>query len=139
VAGLRVQGTQRRLELVERVDPPGGLAAHAGGRLEHDRQADLGDERLGVGPRLDQLVPGARESVLAELLLHPGLVAEQVGGLGGRPRDAEGLADLAELDLERLENPEQAVDLAVPALEDLGRLAQLAGIEAVLDLDHVSE
>ena len=73
-------------------DPPGRLAAHAGGRLEHDRQADLGDERLGVGPRAEQAVARARQAVAAQLVLHARLVAEQLGGLGAgaRARRARG-------------------------------------------------
>ena len=50
------QRAQRGAQLVERADPPRRLAAHAGRRLEHQRQPDLGDERLGVAPGADQLV-----------------------------------------------------------------------------------
>jgi len=77
--------------------------------------------------------------VLAQLLLHARLVAEQVGRLRIRTGDPERLADLAELDLQRLEDADDAIDLAVSTLEDLGGLAELGGIEAVLDADEVGE
>jgi hypothetical protein len=54
-------------------------------------------------------VPRARQAVSAQLILHARLVAEQVGGRRGRAWDTERLTQLTELDLEHLEDPDDAV------------------------------
>jgi len=139
VLGAGVHRRHRRPQLVGAVDPPGRLAAHAGGRLEHQREADLGHERLGVGPRADDGVAGTRQPVLAQLVLHPRLVAEQIGGDRIGAGHAQRLADLGELDLQRLEDAEHPVQLAVAVAQGPGRVDELGGVETVVDPDDVVE
>src|SRR5437868_2102252 len=74
-----------------------------------------------------------------ELALHPRLVAKQLRGLGRRPRHAERAPHLAELDLQRLEDAEHAVDPAVPPLQHPRGGDQLSCVEPVTHGDHVGE
>ena len=59
--------------------------------------------------------------MLSELVFHTGLVAEQIRRVRIRTRHVERAAELGELHLERLEDPEHAVELSVPALEHATR------------------
>src|SRR4051812_21195472 len=119
-----MQGAQRGPQLIDVADPPGRLAAHARRWLEHERKSDLGDECLGIAPVVDQTMSRARQTVATQLVLHPGLVAEQISGLGVRSGDPELAPELGELDLERLEDADHPVDRAMTPDEDTPGLAQ---------------
>jgi hypothetical protein len=130
---------ERALEAGEVAHPKRGLGAHAGGRLHHDGEAHLVDELLRVGPAPHQAMARRGQARSPERVLHAGLVAEQIGGLGQRAGNAEVLARLGELHLERLEDPQDAADLSVLLLERADGVDELLGGEPVLDLDHVVE
>ena len=107
------------------------------GGFEHDGQADLGDEAFRVLPRTNQSMPRAGQAVAPELVFHPRLVPEQIGRLGIRAGHAEGLPQLRQLHLQRLQDAEHAVELAVTSLEQAGRLDQVCGIEPVRYPDQI--
>ena len=94
----RAQAPRGLEQLLERADAEGRLGAHPGRRLEHHREADLPGEGARVGVVDDQTIARDRQAGGGERGLHPRLVAEEVGDLGGRAGDAEVGPRLRQLD-----------------------------------------
>ena len=81
---------KRRLEVVGVVDEAHALAAAAGGRLQEEREADLGHELGRLGERgLAMRARHDRHSRVAHRLLRGHLVAHDPDGLGGRTDERE--------------------------------------------------
>ena len=82
----------RLVQLVGAVDPLGARRPGAGGRLEDEREADLGGEVAGRRRRTGAGRRGAADAGGAQHVLHRRLVAAEEGGAHRRPRDAARLA-----------------------------------------------
>ena len=103
----------RRLEVVGGGDPLGARGAGTGGRLEHDREADLGDEAPDVVAGAGAGRRRAADAGGAQHLLHRRLVAAQVGRAHRRAGDAARLAHVGGGHHVGLDGGLQAVDLDV--------------------------
>ena len=64
--------------------------------------------------------------------LHARLVAKVAGHLGTHPRDAQGVTDLAERDLQLLEHAKQAIDAAEVSCHHPGGVGDLLRVGAVV-------
>ena len=109
------------------------LAPAPGGRLDHQREADLGSKVGRRGGRLGQPVPGAGHARGAQHGLHLVLVPEVAGRGRVHAGDAQVLADLGQRHLELLEHGQQPLHRAQRPGEPLDGPGDLAGVERVVD------
>ena len=125
--------SDRPVELGGRVDARGARRAGAGGRLDDEREADLGDERADVVAGAPPVERGARHPGGAQRLLHRRLVAAQIGGAHARARDAARLSHVRRGHDVRLDRRLQPIDPHHP-LDDLHGVVQLALVGDRADL-----
>ena len=126
-------GLQPRFQVGGIIQAERALGPGAGGRLDHQREADLAGEIGGSGRVGGQPVPGAGHARGPQHRLHLVLVPEVAGRGRVHAGDAQVLADLGQRHLQLLQHGQQPLHRAQLPPEPLDGPGDLAGVERVVD------